>query len=176
VRLTRRTGRLLTALIACVAIGVPAVALASSGARTLAAAPQCRTAHTHVWLALSPNGAAGTIYYPVEFTNLGSAACTLSGYPGVAAIDSAGHELGHPAVRVTVTAHTITLRPNQTVHAMLGIEETGAVGCHTVTAFGLQVYPPNQKVRQLVTSFTFSACRHRIYLRIYPVTRGIGVP
>jgi Protein of unknown function (DUF4232) len=174
VRLTR-SGRLLTALGACVAIGVPAVALASSGAQSVAA-PQCRAAHTDVWLALSPNGAAGTIYYPVEFTNLGSTACTISGFPGVAAINSSDQRLGHPAVRFTATAHTVTLKPHQTAHALLGIEETGAVGCHAVTAFGLQVYPPNQTVRQVVRSFTFSACAHAIYMHVYPVSSGIGVP
>jgi hypothetical protein len=175
VRLTRRSGRLLTALGACVAVGVPAVALASSSGRSVAA-PQCSAADTHVWLALSPNGAAGTIYYPVEFTNLGSTACTLSGYPGVAAINSTDHKLGHAAVRLPATAHTITLKAHQTAHALLGIEETGAVGCHAVTASGLQVYPPNQTVRQVVSSFTFSACAHAVYLRVYPVTGGIGVP
>ncbi len=175
-RLTRRTGRLLAAAVACLAIGIPAIALASSGGRSVAATPRCTAAHTYVWLALSPNGAAGTIYYPVEFTNLGSTKCTLAGYPGVAAINSADHKLGRAATRVGVPAHTVTLQPHQTAHAILGIEETGAVGCHAVTAAGLQVYPPNQTVRQVVGSFTFRACGHKVYLRIYPVTPGIGVP
>ncbi len=174
-KLTRRSGRLLAAAVACLAIGIPAIALASSGSRS-AASPRCTAARTYVWLALSPNGAAGTIYYPVEFTNLGSTTCTLSGYPGVAAINGADHKLGGAATRIGVTAHTVTLRPHQTAHALLGIEETGAVGCHAVTAAGLQVYPPNQKVRQIVGSFTFQACRHKVYLRVYPVTPGIGVP
>jgi hypothetical protein len=177
VKLPHRTGRLLAAAVACVAIGVPAVALASSSARSVAATPRCSAAHTLVWLALSPNGAAGTIYYPVEFTNLGSTKCTLAGFPGVAAIGKSGHKLGQAARRIKVTAHTITLKPHQTAHALLGVEDAGIIGgCHTATAAGLQVFPPNQTVKQTVGSFTFTACTNRSYLVIYPVTAGIGVP
>ncbi len=176
-RLTHRTGRLLAAVVACVAIGVPAVALASSGARSVAATPQCTAGSTYVWLALAPNGAASTIYYPVEFTNLGSTKCTLSGYPGVAAIGKSGTQLGPAARRLKNTVHTITLKPHQTAYALLGIEEATIVGgCHTATAFGLQVYPPNQTVKQIVTSFTFSACSNKVDLYVYPVKAGIGVP
>jgi hypothetical protein len=139
--------------------------------------PKCSAANTDVWLALSPNGAAGTIYYPVEFTNLGSTACTLTGYPGVAAIGSTFHQLGLPASRVGVTVHTITLNAHQTAFARLGIVEKGVIaGCTNATAFGLQVYPPNQTAKKIVTNFTFSACTNKVYLHIYPVQGGIGVP
>ncbi len=176
-RLTHRTGRVVAAAVACVAIGVPAVALASSGAGSVAATPRCTASDTYVWLALAPNGAAGTIYYPVEFTNVGSAKCTLSGFPGVAAIGKSEKKLGPAAGRYTATAHTITLKPHQTAHALLGIVEAGNIGgCHTATAAGLQVYPPNQKGKQLVGDFTFTACTNKTYLYVYPVTAGVGVP
>jgi Protein of unknown function (DUF4232) len=176
VRLTHRTGRLAAAAVACVAIGVPAVALASSSARSVAATPQCTAANTYVWLALAPNGTAGTINYPVEFTNIGTAKCTLSGFPGVAAIGKSGKKLG-PAAYRTGTAHTITLRPHQTANALIGIIETGNfTGCHHATAFGLQVYPPNQKVKQIVSSFTFALCTNKPYLSVNPVKAGVGVP
>jgi Protein of unknown function (DUF4232) len=175
VRLTHRTGRLVAAAVACVALGVPAVALASSTARSVAATPQCTAADTLVWLALAPNGAAGTIYYPVEFTNIGSTKCTLSGFPGVAAIGKSGKKLGPAATRVKVTAHTITLKPHQTANALLGISDVKTSTCHA-TAFGLQVYPPNQKSKQIVSSFTFAACAHGSYLSVYPVKAGVGVP
>ena len=57
------------AAVACLAAGVPAVAIASSSAP---ATPRCNASNTYVWFGLSPNGAAGTIYYPVEFTNVSS--------------------------------------------------------------------------------------------------------
>jgi len=160
-----------------VAIGVPAVALASSGARSVAATPQCTAGSTYVWLALAPNGAAGTICYPVEFTNLGSTKCTLSGFPGVAAIRKSGTQLGPAARRIKITVHTITLKPHQTAYALLGISDPGNfTGCHHATAFGLQVYPPNQTVKQMVSSFTYSLCTNKPYLHVYPVRAGIGVP
>jgi hypothetical protein len=146
------------------------------GGKSGAATPRCTSTNTFVWLALAPNGAAGTVYYPLEFTNLGSTTCTLTGYPGVAAVNGAGHKLGPAALRTGMPVHTVTLKAHQTVHAMLGISDTGAVGCHAVTAAGLQVYPPNQTVRQVVHSFTFMACPHKAYLHVSPVAPGIGVP
>jgi len=162
------------AAVAGLAIGVPVVAFASSSAP---ATPRCSQSDTYVWFGLSPNGAAGTIYYPVEFTNVGSAACTLTGYPGVSAIGKTLHQLGHAATRVPATEHTVTVKPKQTVHAVLGIVQPGFIsGCHSANADGLKVYPPNEKGKQLVLDFTFSVCKNKPDLRIYPVTPGIGVP
>src|SRR5271166_505390 len=46
------------------------------------------------------NGAAGTIYYPLEFTNVSSSACTMYGYPGMAFVTSPGGSIiGPPAGR-----------------------------------------------------------------------------
>ena len=92
-RLTRRGRVFAAAAIACAAIGVPAVALAASSAHSGPAVKACKAAQTYVWFALAPNGAAGTIYYPIEFTNTG-ATCTLRGFPGVAAVGKTGHQLG----------------------------------------------------------------------------------
>ncbi len=44
------------------------------------------------------NGAAGTIYYPLGFTNASSAPCTMYGYPGVSFVTSPGGTvIGAPA-------------------------------------------------------------------------------
>ncbi|HXB49475.1 MAG TPA: DUF4232 domain-containing protein [Streptosporangiaceae bacterium] len=163
------------AAVACLAAGVPAVALASS---SVPATPRCNASNTYVWFGLSPNGAAGSIYYPVEFTNVSSNACTLTGYPGVSAISKSAHQIGLAATRAnSVTVHTVTVKPDQTVHAMLGIVEPGLItACHNAAADGLKVYPPNEKSRKLVLNFTFTACKNKPFLRVYPVTPGIGVP
>lgn len=178
-KLTIRPGRRMTtaAAIACAALMLPAVALASSSGARSPAVPACSQSSTYVWFALAPNGAAGTIYYPIEFTNLGSTSCTLRGYPGVSAITKTNHQLGPPAGRFKATVHTLTLKPHQTVHALLGIVEAGIIGnCHEATAFGLAVYPPNQTAKQFVESFTFSACKNKVFMNVYPVAPGIGVP
>jgi hypothetical protein len=159
---------------ACLAAGVPAVALASSSAP---ATPRCNASNTYVWFALSPNGATGHIYYAVEFTNVSSAACTLYGYPGVSAIGKTLHQIGVAAARIPVTKHTVTVKPRQTVHAVLAITEPGFIsGCHNVAAAGLKVYPPNERSKQYVLNFSFTACKNKPFLSVYPVTPGIGVP
>jgi len=43
------------------------------------------------------DGAAGSVYYTLQFTNLSGHACTLRGYPGVSAVSLSGHQLGAPA-------------------------------------------------------------------------------
>jgi hypothetical protein len=174
----KASGRLRIALagaaaIAGLAICVPVVAVASSSAP---ATPRCSQSDTYVWFALSPNGTAGPIYYPVEFTNVGSSACTLTGYPGVSAITAKLHQLGLAATRVSAPEKTVTVKPKQTVHALLGIVPRGFIRCHNATADGLKVYPPNEKGKQLVLDFTFSVCKNKPDLQIYPVTAGIGVP
>jgi len=163
------------AAVAFLAAGVPAVAIASSSAP---AAPRCNASNTYVWFGLSPNGAAGTIYYPVEFTNVGSKACTLTGFPGVSAISNSARQIGLAATRVkSVPVHKVTVKPEQTVHAVLGIVEPGLItGCHNAAADGLKVYPPNEKSRMLVLNFSFTACKNKPFLRVYPVAPGIGVP
>jgi hypothetical protein len=175
-RLAGRGRVIATTAIACAAIGAPAVALAASSAHSGPAVKACRASQTYVWFALAPNGAAGTIYYPIEFTNTG-APCTLRGFPGVAAVGKTGHQLGKPAGRFSMAVHTVTLKHNQTAHALVGIEEASIIGgCHLATGDGLQVFPPNQKQKQVTGAFVFAACTNRVFMHVYPVQPGIGVP
>lgn len=181
--LNRRPGwRLMAgaaAAVACCAAVVPAVAEASSAAPAAPQVAQCTGGNTYVWLALAPNGAAGTIYYPIEFTNLGAHACWLYGYPGVSAVTSKGGRVGPPAGRFgqPPKPHKVTLGHNQTAHALLGIIENGIIGgCHAATGGGLSVYPPGQTEKQGIFNFTFPVCKNKVYMHVYPVQAGIGVP
>lgn len=175
---TRARRRLAAAAaIACVAVGAPVGALAASSAQGAVATPRCGNSATYVWLALAPNGTAGAIYYPVEFTNISHRTCTLYGYPGVSAISAKGKQIGPAARRASATPHTVTLKPGQTASAALGVLPTGFLsGCHTRAADGLKVYPPNETGKQTVGSFSFKACANKGVLTIYPVTKGIGIP
>ncbi len=182
-RISRRPNlRVLTvAVVACVGILLPTVALASSDGHPAASAPECTSADTYVWLALAQSGAAGSLYYPVEFTDVGSHACWLAGYPGVSAVNTKGRQVGPAASRIGTAPRRVTLKPDQTAHAMLGFTETGLIGgCHVATVSGLgaglKVYPPNQRQPQYVPDFSFQACTNVVYLHVYPVTPGIGVP
>jgi hypothetical protein len=165
------------AAIACVAIGVPAGALAASAPHTAAVA-RCTNANTDVWFADSGDGALSLIYYPVEFTNIGSKSCTMYGYPGVSAVNGKNKRLGPAATRseATATPHTVTVKPHQTVSAELGIPPQGFVPCKEGTAAGFRVYPPNETGGQLVLNLSFSVCKNKSTLTIGPVTKGIGVP
>lgn len=113
---------------------------------------ECATSDLKVAVGQS-NGAAGTIFYNLDFTNNSASACFLRGYPGVSLVSagsSAGSQLGADAKRNSVTPSTqITLNPGEAAHAVLGIAEAGnfpASKCHIVSAHWLKVFPPDQTV------------------------------
>ena len=168
--------RLLTAgALACAAALIPASALAAPGAAGAgrAATPACATSGLDIWLNTQGSGAAGTIYYNLEFTNLSGSTCTLFGYPGVSGTDLNGTQLGSAAVRIGGTSQTVTLASGATATALLGIVQGGIfppAQCGPVTAAGLRVYPPNQSQSKRVP-FPFAACGKTGpgYLKIMPV-------
>ena len=107
----RITGRRVVAIAATVvaglAISTAAYAATSSGTASTGAAsiPRCTASDLGVWLAVGQgNGAAGTIYYPLEFTNLSHHTCYLYGYPGVSALGRNGNQLGSPAAGAACAA------------------------------------------------------------------------
>jgi hypothetical protein len=65
--------------VAALALGIGSAAVATSSASAApAAVPECTSANLAVWV--SPelaNGAAGTIYYPLDFTNISNHTCYL---------------------------------------------------------------------------------------------------
>lgn len=117
--------------------------------RTAAAAPSCSAADLGVWLAIDQgNGAAGSIFYPLQFTNLSNRTCTLRGYPDVAAVNRAGHRLGLPASREAGTpVRTVRLAAGATAHAILRYSDIVVTDCpasRRVAAFELRVRPPGR--------------------------------
>ena len=87
------TARRVAAIAAGVAatgliVATAAFATTSSGAARTSAdsVPACTAFGLGAWVAVGQgNGAAGTIYYPLEFTNLSGHTCSLFGFPGVSA-------------------------------------------------------------------------------------------
>lgn len=141
----------------------PASTPSASGGSVPAGQAECRTAALHVKIGPS-NGAAGTIYYDVVFTNVGRAACFLMGYPGVSlvsAANTAGGQIGADAKRDPVTPpRQVTVAAGHTAHAVLGVAEAGnfpASKCHPVTAHWLKVFPPDQTAAAYVR-FTTQTC------------------
>jgi hypothetical protein len=108
------------------------------------------------------NGAAGSTYYPLEFTNTSSTACTLFGYPGVSFVTgTGGSQIGRAASRnPAVTSRLVTIAPGSTAHATLQVVNAmnyPGAECHLVTAHTMKIFPPNQTA-PIYLGFTAPAC------------------
>jgi len=124
--------------------------------------PPCPTSTLRVSVSASQGAAAGSSYYPIVFTNISGAACTLYGYPGVSFVAApGGSQIGIPATENPAhPRQLITLAPGQAGHAELQVvnaENYPPANCGMVTAHWLRVYPPNQTA-PLYASFTAQAC------------------
>ena len=124
--------------------------------------PPCATSALRVSVAASQGAAAGSSYYPIVFTNVSGAACTLYGYPGVSFVTGAGgSQIGMPATENPAhPRQLITLAPGQAGHAELQVVNAAnypPANCGPVTAHWLKVYPPNQTA-PLYASLTAQAC------------------
>jgi hypothetical protein len=128
------------------------------------------------------NGAAGSAYYPLNFTNTSAKPCEMYGYPGVSfvtAAGGAGTQIGAAALRsAAFTKLAVRLAPGASAHAWLKVTIAAnypASTCNPVTADWLKVYPPGETVAGYVSQ-TFSACDSATapLLTILPVRAGRG--
>ncbi len=164
--------------VALALLGGSAFAAVASAAPRASSVPRvaaCTTGGLVEWMDTDGNGAAGTIFYTLEFTNLSGHTCTLRGYPGVSGITLSGAQIGSAADRDgTSPVRTVTLREGKTATALLGIVDTGDFSrsaCRPTTAAGLRIYAPNQTVPKSIP-FPFSACARSAthYLKIEAIT------
>ena len=131
----------------------------------------CATSSLVIWLDTNGDGAAGSIYFKLKLTNASTRRCTVTGYPGVSAVDLTGHRLGRAASRISSHVATVTLTAGATATATLRIAQAAnfpATSCRPALAAGLRVYPPNQTTAKVVP-FPFRACT-----RLTPVFLSIG--
>jgi hypothetical protein len=124
------------------------------------------------------NGAAGTEYVAIVFTNRGSTTCSLRGYPGLSSVASHGHQIGSPATRIRGgrPVATVVLRPGGVASAAYGQADAlnfPKSACHPVTALGLRVHPPNLTLARYLP-MKHLACSSTMLNAsvIYPVVRG----
>lgn len=113
-----------------------------------------------------PGGTAGSVFYPLDFTNISAQPCTLYGYPGVSFVSGpGGHQLGGQAVRDPQFGPSlVTLAPGAVAHAALQVgiaQNYPTATCRPVSARWLRVYPPGQ-VTPLFASITATACTRRV--------------
>jgi hypothetical protein len=164
------------AAVAVAAALIPAAALAATaagGAAGQAVTPQCTTAGLVVWMDTNGNGAAGSIFYTLKFTNLSGHACTLFGHPGVIAVSLNGARIGH-AARWTPAPSLVRLANGATATAVLQYSDVVTSNNHcAAAAAGLRVRPPGQTASKVIP-FPFTACASRtlVYLAVQPVQKG----
>ncbi len=178
-KLTIRAGRrLATGLgLAAAAVLLPAAALAMPGSSSELAHPavaRCFSANTRVWIGQPGDGAAGSSYFQLEFSNIGHAACTFYGYPGVSAVNTTGKQIGRPATHGGAK-FLITVAPGETAHVVLRATDAGAVCTHPVNTVLLNVYPPGQFSSQLV-SFQWQGCAGKSVLSVDAMHARAGIP
>jgi hypothetical protein len=178
---TAATATGLIAVTAVSAAGSSGAVLTSDTARTTAAAvPACTAADLGAWLAISQgNGAAGSVYYPLQFTNLSRHACAMRGFPGVSVLDRAAHQVGRPASRdYAVPVRTVVLAPGATAHTILRLSDVvlSTPGCHPVySGIELRIYPPNQR-QSTLAAYDLEACAHAgpVFMHVGPIQAGVG--
>jgi Protein of unknown function (DUF4232) len=124
-------------------------------------------------------GAAGSVYQVLDFTNISNVTCTLYGYPGVSL---AG---GQPVTQVglgagedpTTPRKLVTLAPGQVANALLRIVDAlnfPASKCGPVKTQWLQVYPPNQTT-PIFLSYKTTGCSKPVrILTVSVVQAGSG--
>jgi hypothetical protein len=160
------------------AVGTPATPAASASPTVAGAAPACPT--RSLGLKLGPaQGAAGSTYQVIDFTNVSEATCTLYGYPGVSlAGGKPVTQIGLPAAESHTTARRlVTLPPGAVANAVLQIAQAvnfPAAKCGLVTAHYLQIYPPNQTT-PVHLHYTSQTCAKKVQvLTVSVVQPGSG--
>ncbi|HWF34935.1 MAG TPA: DUF4232 domain-containing protein [Solirubrobacteraceae bacterium] len=178
--------------IGLAAVIIPAVALGAAAptagpdtvtgpgaivAPSAVSANACAPSGLVAWLNTQGNGAAGSVFYTLEFTNVSGHTCTVGGYPGVSAVNRAGQQLGRAAARDNGNAaHVITLANGARATATLRIIEAGnfpSSTCKQVTAVGLRVFPPNLTTSTVIP-FPYAACSKAgpVFLTVRAVQHG----
>jgi hypothetical protein len=156
IKLSRRG---VAAAAALLAAGTGSLTWAATSASAAAASPAARTAPTPsgyiprctpgdlaVWVnADTANGAAGTIYYHLDYTNTSSTTCHLYSWPGVSAVNGAKQQLGAAAQHIGgASASYVNIPAGGTAHSVLGYVDVQVTPvCKPATAMFLRVYPPD---------------------------------
>lgn len=161
--------------------GAPMSTASSQGTGALAT---CRSASLRITVDVSQaGGAAGSTYYPVDFTNTSASACGMYGYPGVSFVtagDDAGRQLGAAAQRnPQFGKQTVRLVAGGVAHAWLQVAEAGnypASMCQPVTAHWLRVFAPGDTAAIYVNQ-SFPACSSAStpLLTVMPIRADRGV-
>jgi Protein of unknown function (DUF4232) len=182
----RRTA---AAIAAALALGTGSAVWAASSASAAPTAPAassglipvCTAGDLAVWVNYGAmQGAAGTWYYPLEFTNDSNHTCRTWGWPGVSATNANGNQLGDAAQRLSsATPKWVNIGAGATAHALLayGNIEVQTSGCKPTAASQIKVYAPNQRTADF-GFFSLPACTvggNHVYLRVAAIQPGTNI-
>jgi len=178
--------RAAAAIGAALALGTGSAVWATSSASAAPSAPAalipvCTAADLSVWVNIGlVQGAAGTWYYPLEFTNDSSHTCRTWGWPGVSAANATGRQLGDAAQRLhNFTPNWVNIGAGATAHALLSYSnaEVRTSGCKPVNASQIRVYAPNQRSLD-IGFFSLPVCTvggSHVYLRVANIQPGTNI-
>jgi uncharacterized protein DUF4232 len=145
-----------------------------------AASGECKVGDLAVKLG-KEEGAAGTIYRALVFTNVGGRTCTIQGFPGVSYVTGDdGRQVGEAAFREGAKGAAVTLKPGGTAAATVGFAQVGhfdPAECKPTPVRGLRVYPPHETASEFVP-FPTTGCAGSTprahQLRVKTVQPGSG--
>ncbi len=162
-----------------VTLGAGAAVWGASAASAAQSGPlACTAADLAVWVnASEADGAAGTVGYPLEFTNISRRSCFIKGYPGVSALGGKGQQLGSAAVRAPGSmAVRVTISAGGTAHAELlwaDVANYPAPACKPADTSLVRVYLPNQKGSDVgFASLEACGAKGDIYLQVTAIQPG----
>lgn len=142
--------------------GSPGTAAPSSTSSGATGGGVCAVGRLRVRYAVDVGGGgAGSVAGKLTFTNTGSAACTLRGFPGVSYVGGGdGTQVGQAATRTDDAVKTRTLAPGKAVSAALRRAQPGSYGsgCQETAVDGFRVYPPDS-TESVFVAFKATGCR-----------------
>jgi hypothetical protein len=154
--------RRLLCLPVLAALALCAVVLLAPAASEARGGPApCASKDTVIWVGEEPGGgAAGSVYYRIEFTNLGETKCTVNGYPNVRAVDLKGQRVGAYAQKEPGKKPKVTLGPGDSAVSTLRIVDAlnfPKSRCQPTWAAGLKIHVPGGKGAK-VAPLAFQTC------------------
>jgi hypothetical protein len=152
--------RLIAPLVAAALLAAAVIATPASA--TAAATKPCSASELVVWAGEEPGGgAAGSVYYRIEFTNLAGSTCTIAGFPTVSAVSLKGKRIGAAAKHAPgKKAKAVKLAQGQTATAQLQIVDAlnySPNECKPTWAAGLRIGIPGAAGSK-VAPLAFQTC------------------
>ena len=128
-------------------------ATSGSGTTAHSGLPECKAGNLKLTIGQG-NGGAGSVYEPIQFTNVSKTSCVMVGFPGVSFVGgNDGHQIGSPATRTGSIGRQFTLTPGSTASAQVKVANAANFDsgeCQAVPARGFRVYAPDDTAAMFV--------------------------